>query len=337
MANIKITIDGALMDGHKVTFKAPCDCTSVEKLKVLYVKDGAQVSKLFTMKDAHGNTLTGLGNLFEAGAYVHAILDTVNGYAYIQNPDTNGYLEGKFAELFSHLGEIRYASFIDDANSGDHMALLKANWENLEVARTYIVRLNSGYQRVAIVQKYATHAWGSVLIFGYGQGQLVYHELKDGVWDYWGIADKKDLENYIPLTDNNAVLKRGGMISPYGDIYHAPTGKWFSTLIDEKLDKTGGWLSDCLSIQKGANTDVYYRVKGGAEELYLYLSGGGQKGLYDANLANWIIVENKDGTVDIPHVTSISALKVGGNKALTSADFVVTGSASEATLTINLD
>lgn len=99
MANIKITINGTLMDGHKVTFKAPCDCTSVEKLKVLYVKDGAQVSKLFTMKDSHGNTLTGLGNLFKEGAYVHAILDTKNGYAYIQNPDTNGYLEGKFAQL----------------------------------------------------------------------------------------------------------------------------------------------------------------------------------------------------------------------------------------------
>ncbi len=95
MANIKITVDGPLMDGHKVTFKAPCDCTRVDKLDVRYVKDNAQASKLFTMKDSHGNDLTGLGNLFAVGAYVDVVLDTVNGFAYLQNAATNGYLESK--------------------------------------------------------------------------------------------------------------------------------------------------------------------------------------------------------------------------------------------------
>lgn len=125
--------------------------------------------------------------------------------------DAVGNLQRQIDELGLDLGEIRYASFIDDANSGDHMALLKANWENLEVACTYIVKLNSGYQRVAIVQKYATHDWGSVLIFGYGQGRLVYHELKDGVWDYWEITDKKDLANYLPL-DKSIV---GAFLNPH--------------------------------------------------------------------------------------------------------------------------
>lgn len=99
MANIKIIVEGALMDGHKVTFKAPCDCISVEKLDVRYIKDGEQVSKLFTMKDTHGNDLTGIGNLFMEGAYVHVILDTVRGFAYIQNAATNGYLEEKLKPI----------------------------------------------------------------------------------------------------------------------------------------------------------------------------------------------------------------------------------------------
>lgn len=99
MANIKITIDGPLMDGHKVTFKAPCECTIVEKLDIRYVRGNEQVSKLFTMKDAHGNDVTGIGNLFEEGAYVHAILDTVNQVAYLQNADTNGYIESKLADV----------------------------------------------------------------------------------------------------------------------------------------------------------------------------------------------------------------------------------------------
>ena len=93
MANIKITVEGPLMDGHKVTFKAPCNCSIVEKLDVRYIENNTQKSKLFTMKDAHGNDLTGLGNLFTEGAYVDVVLDPNSGSAYLQNAGTNGYLE----------------------------------------------------------------------------------------------------------------------------------------------------------------------------------------------------------------------------------------------------
>lgn len=98
MANIKIIVDGPLMDGHKLTFKAPCECTVVEYLDVRYVKDGAQASKLFTMKDTHGNDLTGIGNLFGADAYVSVVLNTHLGIAYLQNAATNGYLEKNFVK-----------------------------------------------------------------------------------------------------------------------------------------------------------------------------------------------------------------------------------------------
>lgn len=99
MANIKIVVEGPLVDGHKLTFKAPCDCSAVEKLNVLYIKDNAQKSKLFTMVDSHGNDLTGLGNLFAEGAYVRVVLDTVNALAYLQNAATNGYLESRIPTI----------------------------------------------------------------------------------------------------------------------------------------------------------------------------------------------------------------------------------------------
>lgn len=95
MAYIKIKLDAALMDGHNVTFKAPCDCTAIEGLKVCYIENNSLQEKIFSMQDTHGNALAGLGNLFAAGAYVHAILDSVNLIAYLQNAATNGYLEGK--------------------------------------------------------------------------------------------------------------------------------------------------------------------------------------------------------------------------------------------------
>lgn len=87
MAYININTDYPIYDGMQITFKAPCDCTEARGLCVN--------SQNFVFKDAHGVTLTGIGNLFSEGAYVKVILDAVNGYAYMQNADTNSYLESK--------------------------------------------------------------------------------------------------------------------------------------------------------------------------------------------------------------------------------------------------
>ena len=98
MANIRVDLDHPICDGESVTFKAPCDCTAVTGVIVYYPTSNATASKTFVFKDAHGNTLTGVGNLFMTGAYVKVVLDTTNGYAYVQNADTNKYLETKIAE-----------------------------------------------------------------------------------------------------------------------------------------------------------------------------------------------------------------------------------------------
>ena len=105
MAYIKLTLDHPLVDGENVTFKAPCDCTAVTGLKVYYVTltENAETAqtKTFTFKDAHGNNLTNVSNLFTSGAYIKAILDTTNNAAYIQNADTIAYLETRFSNLKS--------------------------------------------------------------------------------------------------------------------------------------------------------------------------------------------------------------------------------------------
>lgn len=100
MAYIKLTLDHPLVDGETVTFKAPCDCTAVTGLKIYYValteSEETNVTKTFTFKDAHGNNLSSIGNLFTTGVYVKVVLDITNNYAYIQNADTNGYIESTF-------------------------------------------------------------------------------------------------------------------------------------------------------------------------------------------------------------------------------------------------
>ena len=89
MANLKVVLDYPIEDGMSITVKTACDCTAINGLRVYYQviteDSNTQTYKDFTFKDAHGNTLTGTGNLFAANAYVKFILDTTNGFAYPQN------------------------------------------------------------------------------------------------------------------------------------------------------------------------------------------------------------------------------------------------------------
>ena len=99
MANIKVGVNYMVADGSEIVFHAPCDCSEVTGLKVDCIDiKGNQVSKEFAFKDAHGNNLGDVDNLFTAGVYVKVILNVTEGIAYIQNADTNKYLEGKFEQ-----------------------------------------------------------------------------------------------------------------------------------------------------------------------------------------------------------------------------------------------
>ena len=96
MAKIKVLSKCELYDGMSITFRAPCDCTAVDGLKVYY----NEYSQSFSFRDAQGSDLAGLDGLFAEGAYIKAILDTGRGYAYLQNADTNSYIENNFKNNF---------------------------------------------------------------------------------------------------------------------------------------------------------------------------------------------------------------------------------------------
>ena len=102
MANIRLSAKCELYDGMAVTFKAPCDCTAVDGLNI-HVADTKQT---FTFRDAHGNDLKGTENLFLTGTYVTVILDTTKAYAYIQNADTNTYLEHRLNTLTDEMPSV---------------------------------------------------------------------------------------------------------------------------------------------------------------------------------------------------------------------------------------
>lgn len=96
MANIRVDLEHTIQDGIDLTFDAPCDCSQITGLIVYYPSYDMIVSKQFTFRDAHKNDLKDLTDLFAEGARIKVNLDVTNGYAYIQNADTNAYLENKF-------------------------------------------------------------------------------------------------------------------------------------------------------------------------------------------------------------------------------------------------
>lgn len=95
MANIRIDLLSSITNGQAVTFKSPVDCSDITGLIVYYPNNGKQVSTVFEFTDAHGNDVAGF-SLFANDVLVKVILDTESNKAFVQNADTNAYLESKF-------------------------------------------------------------------------------------------------------------------------------------------------------------------------------------------------------------------------------------------------
>lgn len=93
--NIRVDLNYPIKDGTEVVFRSPVDCSQVTGLKVYY--PGA--SQEFVLADAHGNNVGLIDHLFAENVVVKVILDVTTSMAFVQNADTNAYLEGRFAEL----------------------------------------------------------------------------------------------------------------------------------------------------------------------------------------------------------------------------------------------
>lgn len=100
MKLIEITIfenTNMIVDGAEIVFVAPCNSSEVSGLKLLGASNVFDYTLMF--KDANGNDLSEMNNLFKQGAYVKVLLNITDSIAYIQNANTNGYIEGKFIHI----------------------------------------------------------------------------------------------------------------------------------------------------------------------------------------------------------------------------------------------
>ena len=98
--NVRVDLNYPIKDGTEVVFRSPVDCSQVTGLKVYYPgEDGNTTSREFAFADAHGNNVGDIDHLFAENVVVKVILDVTSGMAFVQNADTNAYLEGRFAEV----------------------------------------------------------------------------------------------------------------------------------------------------------------------------------------------------------------------------------------------
>ena len=97
--NVRVDLQETIRDGMEVVFKAPCNYAEVEGLILYYPTDAGTESQVFAFADAHANDLADLDVLFAKDAVVKVILDLSANMAFIQNADTNAYLERRLASL----------------------------------------------------------------------------------------------------------------------------------------------------------------------------------------------------------------------------------------------
>ena len=110
MANIRVNLSGPPVNGQTVTFRSPASGTEVAGLITYYPNGSTTSSKVFQFADAHGNNVGGK-NLFSSNVLVKVILDTELSRAYVQNADTNSYLENKLKSHSQPASDITAGTF----------------------------------------------------------------------------------------------------------------------------------------------------------------------------------------------------------------------------------
>ena len=123
--NIRVDLNTSIKDGTEVVFRSPVDCSQVTGLKVYY--DGGNASQEFAFADAHGNNVGDIDHLFAENVAVKVILDVTTGMAFVQNADTNAYLEGRFNEIEESVAPC----LIVTSTMGDSILLTDSAEQNL--------------------------------------------------------------------------------------------------------------------------------------------------------------------------------------------------------------
>lgn len=88
MSKIKLILPDSPVTGQQISFIAPCNSDTTTCFTINDVD--------YIICDAAGNNLAGVAGMWVTNAFVSVIVDVDSAKAYIQNANTNKYIEEKF-------------------------------------------------------------------------------------------------------------------------------------------------------------------------------------------------------------------------------------------------
>ena len=115
---IRVALEHFIEDGSGIKFKAPVNCSAVTTLVV----QSPTGEEEFSFADANGNDIGVLDNLFSEGAIVNVLLDLDTKAAFVQNADTNQYLENRLAKIGTIAEGMTVADLIEAAKAAAETA-----------------------------------------------------------------------------------------------------------------------------------------------------------------------------------------------------------------------
>lgn len=142
--NIIVDLNTSIKDGKEVVFRSPVDCSQVTGLKVYYREpDGSTASQEFVLADAHGNNVGLIDHLFAENVVVKVILDVTTGMAFVQNADTNAYIERTFIKTVNGEAPDKNGNVVVEQVSDEHInhLITTATGERLTDLETEVAKI----------------------------------------------------------------------------------------------------------------------------------------------------------------------------------------------------
>ena len=128
--NIRVDLSTSIYDCTEVVFRSPVDCSQVTGLIVYYPDNGNISSQEFMFADAHGNNVGDIDHLFTENAVVKVIIDITTGMAFVQNADTNAYIERTFIKSVNGLTPDENGNVNVEGGSGGEVPSYHINDKN---------------------------------------------------------------------------------------------------------------------------------------------------------------------------------------------------------------
>lgn len=121
------------------------------------------------------------------------------------------------SDINGNLGDIKYA-VISDPSSVNPLDLLKNKWNELELNKIYLIKINITSAYVALVQKYSSHNYGSAIIFSYtvSTERPIYVQIQAGGWAETTLITNTDFDSRFEAYFKRNALNQG-VIKLYND------------------------------------------------------------------------------------------------------------------------